>query len=89
MQPVSLDCKLDAGYLFTFYNTKKTDERKAQIERCNDQVRLLYGPLLACVTATRSAFAAMVRQHSVDGSVDSFVQAAREHPEGPEGIAYR
>lgn len=77
------------GYLFTFYNTKKTDERKAQIERCNDQVRLLYGPLLACVTATRSAYAAMVRQHAPDGQAESFMRAARECPEGPEGVAYR
>ena len=51
-----------AGWLFTYYNTKKTDERKAQIERINDQVRLLYGPLLACVHASRSAYSAMVRQ---------------------------
>lgn len=99
-----------AGWLFTYYNTKKTDERKAQIERINDQarvataasmqapcwlrcstgvwwrhrcsqpalhsrcllgpqVRQLYGPLLACVHASRSAYAAMVRQHSPDGTV--------------------
>lgn len=28
------------GWLFTYYNSKKTDERKAQIERINDQVRV-------------------------------------------------
>eukprot|EP00887_Chlorella_sp_A99_P003010 scaffold9.g3010.t1 len=74
-----------AGYLFTYYNTKKADERKAQIER----VRLLYGPLLACVHATRTAYAAMVRQHSPDGSTEGFRRAVRERPEGPEGEAYR
>lgn len=101
-----------SGWLFTYYNSKKTDERKAQIERINDQVRvrlsgcalgnraadarqpsraaarsvasslcadspptltpltqLLYGPLLACVHASRSAYSAMVRQHSPDGTV--------------------
>ena len=35
----------------------------------NDQVRLLYGPLLACVHATRAAYSAMVRQHSPNGTV--------------------
>lgn len=77
------------GWLFTYYNSKKTDERKAQIERINDQVRLLYGPLLACVHASRSAYAAMVRQHSPDGTVQGFVQALQASPEGPVGEAYR
>ncbi|KAH7620904.1 hypothetical protein NADE_003513 [Nannochloris sp. 'desiccata'] len=77
------------GYLFTYFNTKKTDERKAQIDRANDQVRLLYGPLLACISATRSAYAAMVRQHSPDGTTDGFVKAIREWPDGPEGNSYR
>ena len=55
------------------------------------QVRDLYGPLLACVTATKSAFDAMVRQHSAsaDGSPADFIAAARENPEGPEGLSYR
>jgi hypothetical protein len=78
-----------AGWLFTYYNSKKTDERKAQIERINAQVGQLYGPLLACVHASRSAYAAMVRQHSPDGTVQGFVQALQAHPEGPEGEAYR
>ena len=78
-----------AGWLFTYYNSKKTDERKAQIERINAQVGQLYGPLLACVHASRSAYAAMVRQHSPDGTVQGFVQALQAHPEGPEGESYR
>ena len=52
------------------------------------QVRLLYGPLLACVTASKSAFTAMVQQHG-DGDTASFVRAARENPEGPQGKTYR
>jgi hypothetical protein len=51
-------------------------------------VRLLYGPLLACVTASKSAFTAMVRQHG-DGDTVSFVRAAREDPNGREGKTYR
>ena len=67
----------------------KTDERKAQIDRINEQVRQLYGPLLACVTATRSAYAAMVRQHSPDGTARAFIRAVRETPAGAEGVSYR
>jgi hypothetical protein len=78
-----------AGYLFTYYNAKAADERKARIERVNDQVRLLYGPLLAAVHAARAAHAAMVRGHSPDGSVAAFAAAARADPAGPEGAAYR
>lgn len=29
------------GYLFTYYNTRITEERKARIERVNDQVQCL------------------------------------------------
>ena len=72
-----------------YFNSKRTDERKAQIERTNDQVRLLYGPLLACVHATRSAYLAMVHQHSPDNTAEGFVRAVRECPEGAEGRAYR
>ena len=28
-----------AGYFFTYYNTRITEERKAQIERVNEQVQ--------------------------------------------------
>lgn len=55
----------------------------------NDQVRLLYGPLLACVHATRAAYSAMVRQHSPNGTVQGFQKAIKDNPAGPEGAAYR
>ena len=55
---------------------------------CASQVRLLYGPLLACVTASKSAFTAMVRQHG-NGDIETFVRAARSNPEGREGQIYR
>lgn len=53
------------------------------------QVRSLYGPLLACVTASKSAFEAMVHQHSPQGSHQSFVELVRANPEGREGQIYR
>ena len=55
----------------------------------NVQVKELYGPLLAVVTASKSAFDAMVRQHSPGEAIDGFITAAREHPEGKEGQVYR
>jgi len=78
-----------AGYLFTYYNTKVNEERKARIERINEQVKELYGPLLAVVTASKSAFDAMVKQHSKDRSVKSFISAAQNTPESQEGQTYR
>lgn len=39
--------------------------------------------------ASRSAYAAMVRQHSPDGTVPGFIQALQAAPEGPVGEAYR
>lgn len=84
--------KLQKGYLFTYYNTKITEERKAQIERINQQVRDLYGPLLATVNASRTAYRAMVRAHSPpsgDGSAAAFVAAVRRDPDGAEARVYR
>ncbi len=53
------------------------------------QVRNLYGPLLACVTASKSAFDAMCRQHSPDGTPKTFIAAIRGDPAGREGQIYR
>ncbi len=53
------------------------------------QVRNLYGPLLACVTASKSAFDAMCRQHSPDGTPKTFIEAIRSNPGGREGQVYR
>lgn len=77
------------GYLFTYYNSKITKEREAQIDRVKDQVRDLYGPLLSCITASKSAYEAMIRQHSPDGTSESFVKAVKQNPDGSEGQAYR
>jgi hypothetical protein len=53
------------------------------------QLRDLYGPLLACVTATQTAYMAMVKQHSPDGTRAGFQAALQERPDGPEARAYR
>ena len=80
---------VSAGYLFTYYNSKVGKEREAQIDRVNEQVKDLYGPLLSCVTASKSAFDAMIGQHSPDGTKTGFVRAIRENPDSSEAIAYR
>eukprot|EP00976_Prorocentrum_cordatum_P021882 447246-Prorocentrum_minimum.AAC.1 len=48
------------GYAYTTWHTQASDQRRAQIERVNEQVKELYGPLVMCVTATKSAYDAMV-----------------------------
>lgn len=78
-----------AGYLFTYYNSKVGKEREAQIDRVNEQVKDLYGPLLSCVTASKSAFDSMIQQHSPDGSREAFVSAIRENPDSREAQIYR
>jgi hypothetical protein len=49
----------------------------------------LYGPLLACVTASKSAYEAMIRQHSPDGSAHTFMDKIRAKPDSREGAIYR
>jgi hypothetical protein len=79
------------GWTFAFFNSKAQEERKARIERVNEQLRSFYGPLLACVSATKSAYNAMVRQHSPEGAPDqrAFHLACLRDPEGPQATAYR
>ena len=64
-------------------------EREAQIDRVNEQVKDLYGPLLSCVTASKSAFDAMIGQHSPNGTKAGFVRAIKENPDSSEAVAYR
>ena len=61
-----------AGYLFTYWHTKLTEERRRQIDRVNEQLRELYGPLLACITATESAYAAMVASAAPNSTPETF-----------------
>lgn len=77
------------GYMFTYYNAKVNKEREEQIERVNAQLRSLYGPLLACVTSSQSAYASMLKQHSPDGTRQALLLAIQGDPAGKEGQAYR
>ncbi|KAI8466963.1 MAG: hypothetical protein J3K34DRAFT_432029 [Monoraphidium minutum] len=78
-----------AGFAFHFLNSKWQEERKARIERVNAQLRNFYGPLLAAVSATKSAYDALIAQHSPDGSRGAFQEAVQGHPGGCEAEAYR
>ena len=55
------------------------------------QVRQLYGPLLATVNASKTAYAAMVRQYSSPDAAAAagFVAAVRAFPHGAEATLYR
>eukprot|EP00775_Hariotina_reticulata_P010439 gene10439-10597_t len=77
------------SWAFAFFNSKVQEERKARIERVNEQLREFYGPLLACVTATKAAYNAMVKQHSPDGTMKAFQRACIDDPDGSEAKAYR
>ncbi|KAG2489113.1 hypothetical protein HYH03_012339 [Edaphochlamys debaryana] len=80
---------LAAGSLFAYFNAKSIEERKARIERVNKQLKEFYGPLLACITASRTAWHAMVKQHSPDGTKDALGMAIAADLNGPEARAYR
>lgn len=44
---------------------------------------------MACVSATSAAYHAMIKQHSPDGTRESFTRATRDNPSGKEAAAYR
>mmetsp|Transcript_26668 Transcript_26668/g.58056 ORF Transcript_26668/g.58056 Transcript_26668/m.58056 type:complete len:194 (-) Transcript_26668:437-1018(-) len=77
------------GYAYTTWHTQASDQRRAQIERVNEQVKELYGPLFMCITATKSAYDAMVRQHSTDGTLHTFEKSIKSNPHCSEACAYR
>ena len=68
----------------------QAQQHLGRVERVNEQLKELYGPLLACVTASKSAYDAMVQQvggAATDGP--SFRAAVRADEASPEGVAYR
>ena len=68
----------------------QAQQHSGRVERVGEQLKELYGPLLACVTASKSAYDAMVRQVGGPGaSAGSFRAAVRTDESSPEGVAYR
>ena len=62
----------------------QAQQHLGRVERVNEQLKELYGPLLACVTASKSAYDAMVQQvggAATDGpSFRAAVRAAKGMP---------
>ena len=50
------------GYISTSLIQLRAAQHTGRLERVNEQLKELYGPLLACVTASKSAYDAMVQQ---------------------------
>lgn len=81
----------DVGFTLNVHVNEGCTVKVAFVPLCQVtlQVRSLYGPLLACVTASKSAFEAMVRQHSPDGTIKTYVEMIRDDPKGREAEIYR
>mgnify|MGYP001253747610 CR=1 FL=1 len=98
LQPALLAC---LSYAATAVLTLRNEQHKSVVERVNTQLNALYGPLLACVTASKSSYDAMIRQFEnrhraaadapAVGSLSAaeFRAAVRRRPSGPEATAYR
>jgi hypothetical protein len=76
-----------SGFLASYFNSKFIEERKARIERVNEQLREFVGPLLATVATSHSAWAAMIAQTGM--SARAFQEAVAADPRGSEAAAYR
>ncbi len=78
------------GYVSTVMHTLRTQQHQARVARVGEQLKELYGPLLACVTASSSSYQAMLRQVGGAG-MDSSAFRASVHstPSGAAGVAYR
>jgi hypothetical protein len=91
VMPILLAC---LSYVFTTLHTLRSEQHKSLVSRVSQQLQSLYGPLLACVTASKSSYEAMVRQFSGSAtdqcpSAADFRAAVRRDPHGPAACAYR
>lgn len=78
------------GYISTALHTLRAQQHRGRVDRVNEQLKALYGPLLACVTASKSAYLAMLRQAERDGiTPDQFRVAVRKDPQSAAAKAYR
>ena len=82
-------------YISTAMHTLRAQQHNARVARVSEQLKALYGPLLACVTASKSSHDAMLRQASAgrpDGGVmqpQEFRALAAADPSGPIAQSYR
>jgi hypothetical protein len=81
------------GYISTALHTLRAQQHTARVGRCGEQLKELYGPLLACVTASKSSYDAMLRQASHACGKDvmkpsEFSAVCRSSPGGPSARCY-
>ena len=83
------------GYINTALHTLRAQQHSARVSRVSEQLKALYGPLLACVTASKSSHDAMLHQASLESkngtsfTVAEFRTAAAADPGGPIAQIYR
>lgn len=82
------------SYIFTTFHTLRSEQHRNLVERVGQQLQALYGPLLACVTASKSSYEVMISQFNAcpgkpPCSPSEFRTAVRNHPNGEEAVAYR
>jgi hypothetical protein len=76
-----------SGFAASYFQSKIVEERKARIERVNEQLREFVGPLLATVATSHSAWAAMVAQTGMGAR--KFQECVAADPSGEEAGQYR
>lgn len=89
--PILLAC---LSYIFTTFHTLRSEQHRNLVERVSNQLKALYGPLLACVTASKSSYEAMISQfNACPGKARctpaAFRTAVRSNPNSEEAVAYR
>ena len=57
------------GYLYTFYSTRITQRREAQLKRLDEQLRMLYGPLYALSVASEAAWTSFMAKFAPEAGV--------------------
>jgi hypothetical protein len=57
------------GYLSTYYSTRITQRREAQLKRLDEQLRMLYGPLYALSAASEAAWTSFMEKFAPEAGV--------------------
>jgi hypothetical protein len=89
--PILLAC---LSYIFTTFHTLRSEQHRNLVERVSQQLHALYGPLLACITASKSSYEAMISHLNAGPgkspcSPAAFRAAIRSNPDGEAAAAYR
>jgi len=89
LMPILLAC---LSYVFTTLHTLRSEQHRNLTTRVSQQLEVLYGPLLACINASKSSHEAMISQFTAVNptcSASAFRDAVRGNPNSAEAAAYR